>query len=159
MAIRPEDHALQALVLRDVVNQVADGNRAIKGVMLESHLFEGDPETRPRAGPALWRLHHRRLAWARTSTADSLRAAAALLRRIPGAEAARVGRVAQAASAASMSLARLAGYRSGRSAFLGSDHPGPTRNLVKFHLIALVPSRPGASAHSRIGKAGGPEHH
>jgi 3-deoxy-7-phosphoheptulonate synthase len=37
-----KNHALQALVLRDVVHQVADGNRAIKGVMLESNLFEGN---------------------------------------------------------------------------------------------------------------------
>ena len=36
-----KDHALQALVLKDVVHQVSDGNRAIKGVMLESNLFEG----------------------------------------------------------------------------------------------------------------------
>ena len=37
-----KNHALQALVLKDVVHQVADGNRAIKGVMLESNLFEGN---------------------------------------------------------------------------------------------------------------------
>ena len=37
-----KNHALQALVLRDVVHQVADGNHAIKGVMLESNLFEGN---------------------------------------------------------------------------------------------------------------------
>ena len=37
-----KNHALQALVLRDVAHQVADGNRAIKGVMLESNLFEGN---------------------------------------------------------------------------------------------------------------------
>ena len=36
-----KNHALQTLVLKDVVHQVLDGNRAIKGVMLESHLFEG----------------------------------------------------------------------------------------------------------------------
>ena len=35
------NHTLQALVLKDVVHQLADGNRAIKGVMLESNLFEG----------------------------------------------------------------------------------------------------------------------
>ena len=35
-------HALQALVLKDVVHQVADGNCSIKGVMLESNLFEGN---------------------------------------------------------------------------------------------------------------------
>ena len=37
-----KNHALQALVLRDVAHQVADGNHAIKGVMLESNLFEGN---------------------------------------------------------------------------------------------------------------------
>ena len=37
-----KNHALQALVLRDVVHQVADGRHAIKGVMLESNLFEGN---------------------------------------------------------------------------------------------------------------------
>jgi 3-deoxy-7-phosphoheptulonate synthase len=37
-----KNHALQALVLKDVVHQVAAGNRSIKGVMLESNLFEGN---------------------------------------------------------------------------------------------------------------------
>ena len=37
-----KNHDLQALVLKDVVHQIADGNRAIKGVMLESNLFEGN---------------------------------------------------------------------------------------------------------------------
>ena len=37
-----KNHALQTLVLKDVVHQIADGNRAIKGVMLESNLFEGN---------------------------------------------------------------------------------------------------------------------
>ncbi|NCN97055.1 MAG: 3-deoxy-7-phosphoheptulonate synthase [Rhodoferax sp.] len=36
-----KNHALQSLVLKDVVGQVVDGNRSIKGVMLESNLFEG----------------------------------------------------------------------------------------------------------------------
>jgi 3-deoxy-7-phosphoheptulonate synthase len=36
-----KDPSLQPLVLRDVIGQVVDGNRAIKGVMLESNLFEG----------------------------------------------------------------------------------------------------------------------
>ena len=36
-----KNHALQTLVLKDVVHQVLDGDRAIKGVMLESNLFEG----------------------------------------------------------------------------------------------------------------------
>jgi 3-deoxy-7-phosphoheptulonate synthase len=37
-----KNHALQTLVLKDVVHQMVDGNRAIKGVMLESNLFEGN---------------------------------------------------------------------------------------------------------------------
>ncbi len=37
-----KNHALQTLVLKDVVHQIVDGNRAIKGVMLESNLFEGN---------------------------------------------------------------------------------------------------------------------
>jgi 3-deoxy-7-phosphoheptulonate synthase len=37
-----KNHALQSLVLKDVVGQMVDGNRAIKGVMLESNLFEGN---------------------------------------------------------------------------------------------------------------------
>lgn len=37
-----KNHALQSLVLKDVVGQIVDGNRAIKGVMLESNLFEGN---------------------------------------------------------------------------------------------------------------------
>jgi 3-deoxy-7-phosphoheptulonate synthase len=37
-----KNHALQTLVLKDVVHQVLDGDRAIKGVMLESNLFEGN---------------------------------------------------------------------------------------------------------------------
>ncbi|MCB8747974.1 3-deoxy-7-phosphoheptulonate synthase [Rhodoferax sp. U2-2l] len=37
-----KNHALQSLVLKDVVGQITDGNRAIKGVMLESNLFEGN---------------------------------------------------------------------------------------------------------------------
>ncbi len=37
-----KNHALQALVMKDVVNQISAGNRSIKGVMLESNLFEGN---------------------------------------------------------------------------------------------------------------------
>ena len=37
-----KNHALQTLVMKDVVNQIADGNRSIKGVMLESNLLEGN---------------------------------------------------------------------------------------------------------------------
>jgi len=35
-------HELQTLVLKDVVGQILDGNRSIKGVMLESNLFDGN---------------------------------------------------------------------------------------------------------------------
>ena len=37
-----KNHALQSLVLKDVVGQIVDGNRSIKGVMLESNLGEGN---------------------------------------------------------------------------------------------------------------------
>ena len=37
-----KNHALQSLVLKDVVGQIADGCQSIKGVMLESNLFEGN---------------------------------------------------------------------------------------------------------------------
>jgi len=36
-----KNHTLQSLVLKDVVGQIVDGCRSIKGVMLESNLFEG----------------------------------------------------------------------------------------------------------------------
>ncbi len=36
-----KDHALQTLVLKDVVHQIKEGSTALKGVMLESNLFEG----------------------------------------------------------------------------------------------------------------------
>ena len=75
-----KNHALQPLVLRDVVHQVADGNRAIKGVMLESHLFEGNQK--------LGRVQDLRYGVSITdacmgwdSTADSLRQAAELMRQ------------------------------------------------------------------------------
>ena len=74
-----KNHALQPLVLRDVVHQVADGNHAIKGVMLESHLFEGKQTLGPvqvlRYGVSITDAC---MGW--DSTAESLRAAAALLR-------------------------------------------------------------------------------
>ena len=37
-----KNHALQPLVLKDVVHQVLDGNTSLKGLMLESNLFEGN---------------------------------------------------------------------------------------------------------------------
>ena len=74
-----KNHALQTLVLKDVVHQIADGNRSIKGVMLESNLFEGNQK--------LGRLEDLRygvsitdacLGW--DTTAETLREAAARLR-------------------------------------------------------------------------------
>ncbi len=44
-----KNHSLQPLVLKDVVNQVVDGSTALKGVMLESHLFEGNQKFGARA--------------------------------------------------------------------------------------------------------------
>jgi 3-deoxy-7-phosphoheptulonate synthase len=37
-----KNHALQTLVLKDVVHQIVDGARSLKGVMLESNLAEGN---------------------------------------------------------------------------------------------------------------------
>jgi 3-deoxy-7-phosphoheptulonate synthase len=37
-----KNHALQTLVLKDVVHQIVEGDCSLKGVMLESHLFEGN---------------------------------------------------------------------------------------------------------------------
>ena len=75
-----KNHALQPLVLRDVMHQVADGNRAIKGVMLESHLFEGNQKLGKvqdlRYGVSITDAC---MGW--DSTADSLRGAAVLVRR------------------------------------------------------------------------------
>ncbi len=74
-----KNHALQTLVLKDVVHQIADGNRSIKGVMLESNLFEGNQK--------LGQPQHLRygvsitdacLGW--DTTAEALREAAARLR-------------------------------------------------------------------------------
>ena len=74
-----KNHALQTLVLKDVVHQIADGNRSIKGVMLESNLFEGNKK--------LGQPQHLRygvsitdacLGW--DTTAEALREAAARLR-------------------------------------------------------------------------------
>ena len=77
-----KNHALQALVLKDVVHQVSDGNRSIKGVMLESNLFEGSQK--------LGKLEDLRYGVSITdacmgwdTTAASLREAAARLRTIP----------------------------------------------------------------------------
>ncbi len=37
-----KDHALQPLVINDIVSQIKNGNRSIVGLMLESHLHEGN---------------------------------------------------------------------------------------------------------------------
>jgi 3-deoxy-7-phosphoheptulonate synthase len=74
-----KNHALQPLVMRDVMHQVAGGNRAIKGVMLESHLFEGNQKLGQvqdlRYGVSITDAC---MGW--DSTAESLREAAALMR-------------------------------------------------------------------------------
>ena len=76
-----KNHALQALVMKDVVNQVADGNRSIKGVMLESNLFEGSQKLGAlqdlRYGVSITDAC---MGW--DTTATSLRDAAARLRLI-----------------------------------------------------------------------------
>ncbi len=44
-----KDYTRQPLVARDVAGQILDGNRSIIGIMLESHLHEGNqPSTLPR---------------------------------------------------------------------------------------------------------------
>ena len=74
-----KNHALQTLVLKDVVHQIADGNRSIKGVMLESNLFEGNQKLGQaqdlRYGVSITDAC---LGW--DTTADALRDAAARLR-------------------------------------------------------------------------------
>lgn len=77
-----KNHALQALVLKDVVHQVADGNRAIKGVMLESNLFEGNQKLgRPQDLRYGVSITDACMDW--NTTAACLREAAARLRSIP----------------------------------------------------------------------------
>ena len=77
-----KNHALQTLVLKDVVHQVADGNRAIKGVMLESNLFEGNQKLgAPQALRYGVSITDACLGW--DTTATCLREAAARLRTVP----------------------------------------------------------------------------
>jgi 3-deoxy-7-phosphoheptulonate synthase len=76
-----KNHALQSLVLKDVVGQIVDGNRSIKGVMLESNLAEGnqrlgDPKDL-RYGVSITDAC---LGW--EATANGLREAAARLRTL-----------------------------------------------------------------------------
>jgi len=73
-----KNHALQTLVLKDVVHQIADGNRAIKGVMLESNLFEGNQKlVAPQDLRYGVSITDACLGW--ETTADCLREAAARL--------------------------------------------------------------------------------
>ena len=74
-----KNHALQPLVLKDVVHQVADGNRAIKGAMLESNLFEGNQKLgRPQDLRYGVSITDACIGW--DTTANCLREAAAWLR-------------------------------------------------------------------------------
>lgn len=76
-----KNHALQALVLKDVVHQIADGNRAIKGVMLESNLFDGNQKLgRPQDLRYGVSITDACMGW--ETTATSLREAATRLRSI-----------------------------------------------------------------------------
>jgi 3-deoxy-7-phosphoheptulonate synthase len=74
-----KNHALQTLVLKDVIGQIVEGNTAIKGVMLESNLFEGNQKL---GNPADLRygvsITDACLGW--DTTAACLREAAARLR-------------------------------------------------------------------------------
>ena len=75
-----KNHALQTLVLKDVVHQIVDGARALKGVMLESNLFEGNQKlTRAQDLRYGVSITDACLGWDRT--ADCLREAAARLKK------------------------------------------------------------------------------
>ncbi len=77
-----KNHALQTLVLKDVAGQILDGNRSIKGVMLESNLFEGNQKlARPQDLRYGVSITDACLGW--DSTAASLREAAERLRTMP----------------------------------------------------------------------------
>lgn len=74
-----KNHALQSLVLKDVVGQIVDGNRSIKGVMLESNLGEGNQKLGdPKALRYGVSITDACLGW--EATAEGLRDAAARLR-------------------------------------------------------------------------------
>lgn len=76
-----KNHALQALVLKDVIRQVASGNRAIKGVMLESNLCEGNQKlSRPQDLRYGVSITDACMGWDMTSAC--LREAAAVLRAV-----------------------------------------------------------------------------
>jgi len=76
-----KNHALQSLVLKDVVSQIVEGNQSIKGVMLESNLFEGNQKL---GNPAELRygvsITDACLGW--DTTASNLREAAQRLRAL-----------------------------------------------------------------------------
>jgi 3-deoxy-7-phosphoheptulonate synthase len=76
-----KNHALQTLVLKDVVHQIVDGNHAIKGVMLESNLFEGNQKlTTPQDLRYGVSITDACLGW--DTTEASLREAAARLKAV-----------------------------------------------------------------------------
>jgi 3-deoxy-7-phosphoheptulonate synthase len=74
-----KNHALQTLVLKDVVHQIADGNQSIKGVMLESNLFEGN-QTLGRAQDLRYGVSITDACLGWDTTASCLREAATRLR-------------------------------------------------------------------------------
>ena len=77
-----KNHTLQSLVLKDVVGQIVDGNRAIKGVMLESNLFEGNQKLgNPKDLRYGVSITDACLGW--DATASGLRDAAHRLRTLP----------------------------------------------------------------------------
>lgn len=76
-----KNHALQTLVLKDVVHQRVDGATALKGVMLESNLFEGNQKlTTPAALRYGVSITYACLGW--DATVTSLRQAAAHLAKV-----------------------------------------------------------------------------
>jgi len=76
-----KNHALQSLVLKDVVGQIVDGNRSIKGVMLESNLVEGNQKLgKPQDLRYGVSITDACLGW--DATATGLREAAARLRTL-----------------------------------------------------------------------------
>lgn len=76
-----KNHALQSLVLKDVVGQIVDGNQSIKGVMLESNLSEGNQKLgNPKDLKYGVSITDACLGW--EATASGLREAAARLRTV-----------------------------------------------------------------------------
>jgi 3-deoxy-7-phosphoheptulonate synthase len=76
-----KNHSLQSLVLKDVVGQIVDGNRSIKGVMLESNLGEGNQKLGdPKALRYGVSITDACLGW--EATAEGLREAAARLQTV-----------------------------------------------------------------------------